>query len=167
MNNFLACVLFLSLSNSSLALSETTLKARSIAEHCQYLYQIETEFRLSTSEKNVTAVKVWLFDLYTEIFLEPQIFATSVEGDLTKASIDINTLSTNPKYLAHDIFFSFVKTSEEMPARPSFKAKFSQLMNRCYDRAHRDLAPFANLEIENAQESELMGQTSLLFTDRL
>lgn len=141
-------VFFLTFSQSIFAQSEISMTARSISEHCQFIYQIETEFRLVTSDKEVSSIKVWLFDLYTETYLEPQTFEAKQDGEAMKVDFVINTMSTNPKYLSHDIFFSLVKAGEEAPPLPTFKTKFSQLMNRCYDRAHRDAAPFEVLNIQ-------------------
>ncbi len=116
----------------------SSLSGRSIADNCTFLYRIETDFELTTDEPGATGAVVWLRDLYTEQLREPEVVEL---GRFTQVS-----MSQNPRYLAHELYFALQKEGEDPPATPTHKANFSGLMRRCHDYTQRESVPYEPLD---------------------
>lgn len=128
---------------SSLSFADgVRLDARSVADSCRFVYRIETDFELAAD--GTDQVVVWLKDLYTDAFLAPETFAVE-DG---KASFTSVTMSQNPKYLAHELYFASYASGDAVPEKPTAKADFSWLMRRCYELTERDYVFFQPLAIE-------------------
>lgn len=119
-----------------------SLSGRSIADHCTWLYRIETDFDVQVEDPDAEAVVVWLKDLYTGELRSPEVLPL---GKFMQV-----TMSQNPRYLAHEAYLAVKKQGEEAPARPEAKVDFSGLMRRCHDTPHRDETPYEALTVVDA-----------------
>ena len=127
----------------NLLANDVEIKGRSLADYCPLLYRIETDFQINTVDPEMDAVAVWLKDRYTNEFILAQTF--------DRLGFTLVTMSQNPKYLAHEIFFTVYSRSGQPPEKPEFKANFSDLMRKCFESHQRDQVKFQQLKIESAE----------------
>jgi len=130
-----------------------SVEGRSIADHCRYIYRIESEFRWQIELEEAEALAdqmvlvTWLFDLYEGKLMQPEFNELEMEGGKIRVETSLVTMSTNPKYLAHEKYFTITSRDQAQFAEPQHKINFSGLMRRCYDWPNRGEAPFVPLTI--------------------
>jgi len=132
---------------------ELAIDGRSIADHCRYIYRIETELRwqIDIDESDGLAdnlvLVTWLFDLYDQSMLPPQFSELEVIDGVILTETSLVTMSTNPRYLSHEMYFTISNHDQAQFAEPHHKLNFSALMQQCYDWTTRNEAPFRSLEV--------------------